>query len=545
MIRTATLPDFRCVELYRRERTLKSTKLKITIVMASSLAVAACNLLLGGGYEVSDTPGDGGPGNGSVDGSGDGSRVGNDSSCIQDPASVTQFESTCTSAACNPFDNKRLTVCEAGASGYVCPEATANPVVDAAAAPVDAGGLPRCSEIPGSASATGGLYPANAVYAIGGDAMLPFAGRIGQLSGDQNIATMIYTLGVSCLNITAMLNSTPLATIAPTAFYFEPKTDSTSNAVVQKTCVMDQPDRIADFSISNAFATTCATLPQGLPASFSEALGPVLVVEFAVPGTSSQTSISADAAHVTFGLGGTSAVAPWTDPDYVNIRGAQAGVVLTPAPIIGVAANRWKGKVQKTSATLLADMIAANTAGGAVADKTIGIIAATDLDPRRAQLKPLSFQDYGQTCGYYADSTATAFDKQNVRDGHYPIWSSTHFINRVNAQGAPLNALAKQIIDVMQGAQSLQGLDILQLYAQGHVIPNCAMHVRRQADAREYTSFKPQNSCSCYFDVLATGTTSCTSCKSSSDCATAPGGATQCNLFGNPAVGYCEPPGAQ
>ena len=286
-------------------------------------------------------------------------------------------------------------------------------------------------------------------------------------------------------------------------------------------------------------------MPQGLPSSFTDALGPVLVVEFAVPATSTQTSISADAAHVTFGLGGTSAVAPWTDPAFVNIRAAQAGVVLTPAPIITVPADRWKGKVQKTSAALLADMITSNTAGGDTANKTIGILAATDLDPRRAQLKPLAFQDYGQTCGFYADSTATSFDKQNVRDGHYPIWSSTHFINRVNGQGAPLNALAKQLIDIMQGAQSLQGLDILQLYAQGRVIPNCAMHVRRQADAREYSAFKPQNSCSCYFDVQATGTTSCTSCKSSADCANAPGGATQCNLFGTPAVGYCEPPGDQ
>ena len=44
-----------------------------------------------------------------------------------------------------------------------------------------------------------------------------------------------------------------------------------------------------------------------------------------------------------------------------------------------------------------------------------------------ARTGALAFQANGQTKAYYADSTSGARDRQNVRDGHYPIWGPVHF----------------------------------------------------------------------------------------------------------------------
>ena len=519
---------------------LKSTHLKTSVAMFGAFAVAACNLILGGGYDVTDDPSrlDGASNDGNPANNPDGSVEQRDGACDFVPTTVSEFQRACTGALCVPFGNKRLTGCDAGgspATGYGCPGPTpAQPPVTNP--PVDAGTPIACDD----PSVLRGMPP---VYAISGDAMIPFAARIGQALSTlpaASAARLFVTQGISCLNVTTMLEEKTLLSVAPTAFYFE----DNAGTLDQKTCSMTNlPNQRPDFSISNVFATSCAALPQGLPTNLSDQIGPVLVVEFGVPVTSGQTSISAEAASLVFGIGGDAGVAPWQDPAAVHIRAPQAGVVLTPAPIINVPPTLWKGTVQRNGNALFSALIAANTAGGALADKSIGIIAATDLDPRRNVMKPLAFQDYGQTCGYYADSTASAFDKINVRDGHYPIWSSTHLITRVDGTGSPISPLAKRIINTMVGAEAIPGLDIIRLYADGRVVPNCAMRVKRQADSRDYTSFRPQNSCGCYFELLATGGTSCTSCKSNTDCANAPGGATQCNLFGTPQVGYCELPG--
>jgi len=521
------------------------TNLKISLAMVVASAAAACNLILGGGYELSDF-GPGGGGNPADTGaSPDGTRPGDDAACPENPQTVAELQRACTNAACRPFSNDRLVGCTKAGDRFTCPDPPPND--GGGGGPgggQDAGGLIACSAVAGSPSATPGKsFPADTVYIVGGDAMLPFASRVAQAAADQGRATVIYSQGISCANIKALVNGEKLKTaISSVGFYYEP-TAGADNLPVRRLCAMGD-DTVADVSISNAFATTCLTLPQGLPSSFRDVLGPVLVVAFGVPKVSTQTSISAEAAKLVFGVGGAGAVPPWTDPTAVHIRGPQAGVVVTPAPIIGVPVDRWKGNVQANAMTLYNAMIAANTAGGETAEKTIGILASSDLDPRRDRLKPLAFQDVGQSCGYYPDSTEQAFDKANVRDGHYPIWSSTHFTLRVNAQGLPINARAGEVVDIMQGAATLSGLDIIQLYALGRVIPNCAMKVRKTSES-EYTPFRPQNACGCYFDVQATGTTACKPCSSNADCADAPNGATQCNRFGTPAVGHCELPGQE
>ncbi|MGH7284057.1 MAG: hypothetical protein ACRELY_21225 [Polyangiaceae bacterium] len=66
------------------------------------------------------------------------------------------------------------------------------------------------------------------------------------------------------------------------------------------------------------------------------------------------------------------------------------------------------------------------------------------------------------------------------------------------------------------------------------------MQVTRQGDGTDYTPITPAKGCGCYYELQATGdaNASCQSCTEGSQC---PASAPNCNLFGTPAVGFCEP----
>ena len=116
----------------------------------------------------------------------------------------------------------------------------------------------------------------------------------------------------------------------------------------------------------------------------------------------------------------------------------------------------------------------------------------------------------------------------------------------VAPRGNEINPAVKTLVDAMNGqnTQVLSTLDVIEFYAKSHIVPTCAMHVQRTDDGHGYQPYAPVTSCSCYYDLQATGQSSCLSCSKDSDCASAPGEATTCvNVFGIPPVGYCEPPG--
>jgi hypothetical protein len=348
-----------------------------------------------------------------------------------------------------------------------------------------------------------------------------------------------------------------LAAIGTTATYYDPVLDS-SGDVQQGTCAIDNDTEIADLGISDVFPTTCIpslATSGGLPNNLHDFFGPVQVMELVVPASSSETSISDEAAYMVWGFGSNSGVAPWTDAAFLLQRSASSGTQNMIGATIGLSAALWQGVPNSTSGKVLAAIT--NVAngkgidGGPTSDpnavgKTMGILASDVADSNRQYLKPLAFQDVGQPCGWYPDSTASSFDMANVRDGHYPIWGPSHLIAYSDANGNPTNASVATLIAAMNGqnAQVLATLDIIQFYAKSHIIPTCAMHVQRAQDGHDYQPYAPSTSCSCYYDLEATGQTSCVPCKTDSDCMTAPGGATTCvTAFGMPPVGYCEPPG--
>jgi hypothetical protein len=357
-----------------------------------------------------------------------------------------------------------------------------------------------CSELP------------NPVYVTGGGKVV-LSGLAKALHSTG--VTPIYKLQGSCLAVDAVLNGTALT---GTATYW----DDTS----ELSCDLD-PMVIADLGISDVFATTCVNLPSGLPANVGDFFGPVQAYVFAVPKASTQSVISAAAAYFVYGFGGGSGVAPWNDEARIFRRDAASGTQQMISASIGVPADRFRGTAAASSSDMVAKLKAALPAEGA-----IGLLTSEVADANRDALKSLAFQDRDQSCGYWPDSRATAFDKRNVRDGHYSMWGPLHMLTKLNGSGYPRSSLAADLIAYLTGTKLPPGgLDLIQLEASSHTIPQCAMHVRRVTEGGPLSSFQPPEACGCYFDFLTTDATSCTPCTSSASC---PTDAPTCNY------GYCE-----
>src|SRR6185295_1389746 len=150
----------------------------------------------------------------------------------------------------------------------------------------------------------------------------------------------------------------------------------------------------------------------------------------------------------------------------------------------------------------------------------------------RATLTSLAFQTYHQSYAYYPDSTSTAHDKKNVRDGHYVPWSPTVWLTKVDGSGVPVNPLAGYVIDLLLGraaspAPDFQPMDII--ISKG-LVPGCAMQVNRSYEGGDLSVYAPAAPCGCSYESKTGGASaSCVSCKDDTPC-----GAGKCRS------GFCE-----
>lgn len=367
--------------------------------------------------------------------------------------------------------------------------------------------MPACSTLP------------SPVYVVGSTGLAGLAGELGQLTATAPI-TIVFIAAKSCDGAKAiLLNETASELGASTATYW----DATGTA---HTCQIDQASEYADIGLGQLFADACLSLPQGTP-GVGDFLGPITPIDIVVPTASSQSAISAEALYYTFGLGAGS-VSPWTNPSEVFFNpgsGPQYDVALA----IGVPPAQWKGTTVATAPQNIADV-------GASPDpeSTLGLMGAdlVEAPSNTSTLKAIAYQDVGQSCGYYPNATPTSSEKQNVRDGHYPLWGFSHMFAKVNAQDVPLNPTAAAIIAYFTGQQPTPTGDFLRFVVSDHLVPVCAMRVTRVTEMGRLLPYTPSPSCGCYFDSITKGATTCQVCQAPSDC---PSATPHCNL------GYCEP----
>jgi ABC-type phosphate transport system substrate-binding protein len=357
------------------------------------------------------------------------------------------------------------------------------------------------------------------IYITGSTAVKPFLAEIAKILASGTPPVSIAYLGQgSCTGPAAILDATPLTG----TFKYWDKIGAEQSCTVPTMAPV-----LADIGASDVFATTCRRLPGGLPSNVGDFLGPVQPMTFVVPKASTEVSISAEAAYYVYGFGADSGVEPWTLESAIFQRDPNSGTQRMVAAAIGVDADRWRG-----TPTTGSDDLKTKVSTSMDATRAIGILATDVAQENRAILDVLAYQHFGQTCGYYPDKDITSNEKQNVRDGHYAIWGPLHLFTVLNNQGYPVKPVVTDIIGFMTGTKAPPlGLDLIALQAQRHVVPQCAMRVKRTEEMGPLASFAPPGACGCYYDKVANGTTSCAPCANKTEC---PSSAPNCSY------GYCE-----
>jgi ABC-type phosphate transport system substrate-binding protein len=361
------------------------------------------------------------------------------------------------------------------------------------------------------------------IYVAGSTAAKPLLAEMGKFMAAQSPPVTIVYLGQgSCAGVEAVLSGTPLMGSGTSALRYW---DATG---LEVSCDITGGSVLAHIGISDVFAQTCFQLSGGLPASVADYLGPVQAMTFVAHKLSAEKTISAEAAYNVFGFGADSGVAPWTDATLIIRRDSLSGTQRMIGAAIDVPAEKWKGIGATSSGDLLQRLGAA-----AIPDRSLGILSADIAQDNLATVKLLAYQHFGQSCAIYPDSRESSNDKANVRSGQYPIWGPLHFLIRLNGSGYPANTKAGEIVGYMAGTRPTPaGLDLIKVAAQRHVVPQCAMRVKRTQEAGPATPFAPPGACGCYYEKVATGATTCRVCTTASECPTT---APVCGY------GYCEP----
>ncbi len=361
------------------------------------------------------------------------------------------------------------------------------------------------------------------VYTIGPDSIKPLLSWVATYYAKNNLGTVVYQDESSCVAVDKAYGGTQ-SQAGKNGRYMEYGVGFTSYfdaQGVEHDCVIKGETIPPDIFLSDVFAETCGYKVNGAGASHvSDTFGPVQAFGFVVPNASTEESISYGAALNVYGFGDASMVPPWDEQKYIYTRNPTSGTEVLIASLLGIEPTKMRA-TQTTSSFDEAGLVACSPKP----EKTIGILAADLVQQPDTKIKLLAYQHDQQTCGYLPDSSRDSNDKVNVRDGHYYIWGPVHMLQVGNNP----NPAATNLINFVSGTVPPPSNDIDDLFhhwVEAHLVPQCAMRVRRDQETGPLIDFHPKNPCSCRYDLAATGKTACKPC--GPDCKT-------CN------DGYCEP----
>ena len=229
----------------------------------------------------------------------------------------------------------------------------------------------------------------------------------------------------------------------------------------------------------------------------------------------------------------------WNMPSQFYLRPATKSTLVSTALNIGLTPAQMTladadggtsdGRLLLGSSTDVLTEVAAATSNDA-----IGILGSEVYDTNRNKgVNVLAFAGFGQTTRYYPDSTTTSFDKQNVRNGNYSLWSPAVLVEAVASDGGvSANPYVQYFTDVFLGTPGatppggyLDGgtpIDGLGATVAAGLTPDCAMQVTRSADGAPLNPYTPTAPCTCYFlskvPQAAALPASCATCSTSNPC---------------------------
>ncbi len=433
------------------------------------------------------------------------------------PTTEAEYLNACTSAQYKHFDNcGRLGLC--GATPLpdpVAPPQTVTTTASITVAPVPA---VKCADA-----------GANLIYMTGAGDFGPLLKAVTPILAANNPPyRAIFVNGSSCSGVSSIFS--PAASLIKDvtgsttkasnyAFYYD-------DAGNQVSCTLDPNGNTVDIGVSDLYSTVCD--PTFVTSeTIGGYTGPVVPFVFIAPAASKEEVISAEAAHIVFGLGGQNptgrAADPWTNPTYFFIRNAGAASIALTAEMIRVPRGQFWG-IDRQSTDGLRDSLQMSAA----IDPAIGIISIDYAEKSRGNIKTLHLQASGQAAGFLPDSTRTAFDKTNVRDGHYPLWGYVHFYTKLSETGVPSTAAGTFVTRF-----SVPRLDqaLIDAIIDASLVPQCAMSVARTTELGPYSTNPNSFECRCYFELRATGRTTCNACRNAAEC---PASTPACNY------GFCE-----
>ena len=371
---------------------------------------------------------------------------------------------------------------------------------------------PACSSLP------------NPVYGMGGSAQDPLVRAVAAaLAGSSSPTTIIYDSSKgACSGINALYGASPLK-VSVGRYWLPNGTEAR--------CDLAVTGQAASFGALQTEAQRCPDIPATLPADIGRFDGPVGSVNVFVHPQSSQTSISSEALYNIYGFGADSGVAPWTDPSVIIRRNASSAVQIILGLATGIPPSRFHpttidAVTNPESVRLVAEAANPQAAIGFASSQVV------DSGTNRSRVRSLAYQDKGQTCGYWPDSTVDAFDKANVRSGQYALWSTLKFYAKVDGAGKITDPNTEKVVRYFTERVDLpDNLDYTKFVIDAGSVPSCAMNAKREGDLGAISSYAPPNPCHCYYDFVATGATSCKSCTTSADCS----GTQRCSRHK-----YCE-----
>lgn len=321
-----------------------------------------------------------------------------------------------------------------------------------------------------------------------------------------------------------------------------------------------------DVGIGATFISSCSESVQALqPSTIAKRRGPVQGYGFVVPnGVADRVpAITREEAYFVFaGRGAEANAVPWVAPPSpeggtpsVFIRGVTTSTLLTLAANVApslLPASRWQGHrlqgQEDRSSVVIQGVTAAQ--GTPLEEATLGLLGVELYDRERDRLDILAYRAEGQRYAYYPDSTPTARDKRNLRDGHYVPWGYTEYLLAVDDSGEPVVGNAARLLAMVTGVPETRlrsapnvtpafDVDALEIVATNGLVPECAMTVQRELDGGELSLYEPPAPCGCFFETvqdpsLRTNPPSdwlqtCPPCSEGSDC-----DAGSCRR------GYCE-----
>jgi hypothetical protein len=355
---------------------------------------------------------------------------------------------------------------------------------------------------------------------------------MSELSAAVNPAFLVaYVPMKSCDALAAAAQRRPMSGFA---WYWDPIFTATLPSA-RRLCKLDD-NTVPTMVVSDVAPSSCDPgLAGALSGGWQEALGPVSYVAVAVPEASPVNAISQEVATSIFGFGADPGlgvtVAPFTSPSAI-VTDSSVGWLIPSLAGKPVGYGTWK----TDSAAVAAEVVAADP------QQAIGVMNADVV--ARSALRPIAYRTATQGCAVLPDSVRTKNDRVNVRDGHYPLWFNSRVFSQLTNGAVDPNA--QTLLDVMAGkaltgdlAANRPTWDVFTHYADRHMVPTCAMKVRKQGDADfgALVPYQPPLACGCHFDGALGNSPSCLTCKSDAEC---PGGSA-CAPWGAPkSTRYCE-----